>query len=246
MSNFATELRRVHTWRAAGVASAIVVTMLLIGLWQVQQAAGRIRTEQLAASSAVGELVGSATSGQTFVSAFPGLARVEVLMASYGRQVTGTFLFHLRDAAGAGDDLVVLACDASQVRDNAFYVFKFPPIRDSAGRSLYFYLEAPQARPGNAITLLGSTQDTLTDGEAVFQGVQGGEVRDLAFRVRYDTTLPERFSVVLDRLSASKPGLLGDPWWYVVLAAAQMALLYVLIFRAAGLGLADRDEEARP
>jgi hypothetical protein len=228
------------------MASAIVVTMLLISLWQVQQAGGRIRTEQLDASSAVGELAGYATAGQTFVSALPGLARVEVLMASYGRQVSGSFIFHLRSAADVGADLVVLACDASQVRQNAFYVFEFPPIRDSAGRSLYFYLEAPQARPGNALTLLGSTQDTLPDGEAVFQGVQGGGVRDLAFRVGYDTTLPERLSIVLARLSASKPGLLGNHGWYIVLAAAQMALLYVLIFRLAGRGLADRDEEARP
>ena len=246
MSNLATELRQVHNWRALGVASAIAVTMLLIGLWLVQQAAGRIRTEQLAASAAVGELVGSATAGQTFVSASPGLARVEVLMASYGRQVTGSLIFHLRAAPDAAQDLVMLVCDASQVRENTFYVFGFPPIRDSAGRSLYFYVEAPQARPGNALTPLGSARDAYADGEAVFQNVQGGEVRDLAFRVGYDPTLPERLSTVLDRLSAAKPWLVGDRRWYVALAVALMALLYALFFRLAGLDFSERDEEARP
>ena len=235
----------MHTWRAQWVALGIVVSILLIGLWQVQQAVGRVRTEQSRASSAVGELVGSATAGQTFVSAYPGLSRVEVLLASYHRHITGLFFFHLRAAPNASDDLVVLAYDASQVEENAFHVFQFSPIRDSAGRSLYFYLQAPQARSGNALTVWGDTRDVYADGEAVFRGVQSGGVRDLAFRVGYNPTLAERLNILLDCLSAAKPLLWGDRRWYVVLAVAHLALLYALFFRLAGLGLSERGEEAR-
>jgi hypothetical protein len=241
MLNLATEVTGVHTWRARRVALGIVVSILLIGLWQVQQAVGRVRAEQSRASSAVGELVGSATVGQTFVSAYPGLSRVEVLLASYDRHIAGSFLFHLRAAPDASDDLVVLAYDASQVEENAFHVFQFPPIRDSAGRSFYFYLQAPQAESGNALTVWGSTQDAYPDGEAVFRGMQGRGVRDLTFRVGYDPALPERVGILLGRLTAAKPLLWGDRRWYVVLAMAHLALLYALFFRLARTGLSEKD-----
>ena len=216
---------------AAGGGVALV---LLVGLVGILPVAARVRTEQRDATSVVGELAGSFTAGQTFVAAYPGLTRVEVLLASYDRRVAGPLVFHHR-AADADSDLVVLTVDAAQVESNAYFQFQFPPIRDSAGRPLYFFLEAPQSKPGKALTIWGTRQDVYPDGGAVFQGMQGGGVRDLTFRAGYDPTLLERGVILLQRVAAAKPSLWGDRWWYVALAAACLVLLYALFFRVAQL-----------
>lgn len=227
----APRVRRVRIG-AHLVAGGGVALVLLVGMLGILPAVGRARTEQRDASSVVGELFGPATAGQTFVAAYPGLARVEVLLASYGRRVAGPLVFHLR-AADADSDLVVLTVDASQVENNAYFQFQFPPIRDSAGRSFDFFLQAPQSKLGNALTIWGARQDVYPGGEAVFQGMQGGGVRDLTFRAGYDPTLRERVAILLQRMAAAKPSLWGDRWWYVTLAVVYLALLYAVFFRVA-------------
>lgn len=231
MSGLVARVRRV--WLGAHLAAGGgVALVLLVGLVGILPVAGKVWTGQRDATSVIGELAGSFTAGQTFVAAYPGLTRVEVLLATYDRRVASPFVFHLR-AAEADSDLVVRTVDAAQVGNNAYFQFQFPPIRDSAGRSFYFFLEAPQSKPGKALTIWGSGRDVYTDGEAVFQDMQGGGVRDLAFRAGYDPTLLERIVILFQRMTAAKPSLWGDRWWYVALAAAYLVLLYAVFFRVA-------------
>jgi len=130
--------------------------------------------------------------------------------------------------------MFTITLDAADVEDNAFYRFEFPPIRGLADRSFYFFLEAPDAEPDNAITVWGGTEDFYPDGEAVLEGLEDRGVRDLTFRLGYDPPLAVKVGILLDNLAANKPSLWGDRWFYVVLVAAYLSLLYALFARVMG------------
>lgn len=217
--------------------------MLLLGLLGIQEAAGNVYEEQPHVSALVGELVTSTTAGQTFIAEYPGLSHVEILLATYARRNTGTLVFHLREAADTADDLVTLTVDAAKAKDNAYNTFEFTPIRDSANRTFYFYLEAPEAEMGNAITVGGATEDTYSHGEAVLKGLEGHNVHDLTFRLGYDLPTMAKVNIFLEHLVANKPSLWGDKCLYISLVVAYLSLLYALLIWAMRSGFSERDEE---
>lgn len=230
----------MRAWRAYLVASASVIGILLLGLIGIWRSVEDVNTDQPQASGTVGELLPSAIAGQTFIAEYPGLSRVEVLLATYARSNAGPLVFRLRSSPDTQEDLVTLAFDAADVVDNTYYTFEFPPIRDSAGRAFYFCLEAPEATPGNAISVWGSAEDAYPDGEAVLQGVAGNGVRDLTFRLGYHPPLWQRVNILAERITANKPSVWGDVRLYAVLAAAYLVLLFLLFARLLNAGA---DEE---
>lgn len=231
MSNLAAEKSgHARLWRAHLMALLGVVAVLVLTLVGISKSVEDVRTVQSEHSDTVGELLSSNTVGQTFVAEYDGLSSVEVLLATYARGNSGLLIFHLRSSLDA-TDLVTFTFDAANVRDNAYYVFEFPPLPDSAGRAFYFQLEASEAEPGNAITVWGTSEDVYPEGMAVLQGLDSG-ICDLAFRLRYDLPLRDGIHVLLDRLTAGKPSLLGDKWLYVLLGGTYLSLIYVQILQS--------------
>jgi len=222
----------VQSWRTHLVAAGGIALVLLFGLLGIQKATEKIRTEQPYANKSVGELLASTEAGQTFTAEHSGLFLVEVRLATLARENTGPVVFHLKTSPDAAGDLFTTTIEAADLEDNAYYAFEFPPLPDSAGRSFYFCLEAPEAEPGNAITVWGATEDAYPDGEAVLVGLKERGVRDLTFRLGYDPPLGTRAGILLDNLAANKPSLWGDKRFYILLAAAYLALLYALFTRA--------------
>lgn len=212
-----------------GIAAICTVLVTVVGLAGLLKA--ELYTEQPVATRPVGELTASVSIGQTFVSEYSGLYRIRVKLATYARENTGLIIFHLQHDS---EELVTLSIDAAEVMDNAYYLFEFSPIIDSADKLLYFYLEAPEAEAGNAITLLGSKEDdAYSGGQAIFQGLGGNGIHDLAFRADYELPLWERLDATLDRLVAYKPSLWGDRRFYGVLGALYLVFLYFLIVQVA-------------
>ncbi|MFZ5917799.1 MAG: DUF6541 family protein [Chloroflexota bacterium] len=133
-----------------------------------------------------GEIAGERSVGQTFVALDDGLSRIDVLLATYARHNSGRLVFGLRQAPAGADDLVRIEVEAATIRDNAYHAFRFDPIPDSGGRSFYFFLQAPEAAPGNAVTVWQSALDIYPGGSAVVAGQP--QSTDLVFRAftRYD------------------------------------------------------------
>ena len=183
-------------------------------------------------SAAASFLFSSRIVGQTFVAEYPALSRVEVKLATYGRRNSGPLIFHLRTAPDATEDVVTLTLDAAEIEDK-YYSFEFPPIRDSAGHAFYFYLEAPEAEPGSAIGVWGTTEDAYPDGGAVLQGVPPQGVRDLTFRLRYSPPRWQTIGIVLGLLADHKPLVWGNPWFYVLLGVSYLLLLYAFFVQMA-------------
>ena len=97
-------------------------------------------------------------------------------------------------------------------------------------RSLAFWLAAPEAQPGYAVTVLGATQEAYAAGAAVFDGRPAPHgVRDLAFRLYYQTGTWEGLAVLLARQADGRPGVFGWPPLYLALLLAYVLGVAMLL-----------------
>jgi hypothetical protein len=130
-----------------------------------------------------GKIHGQKRAGQTFLSRQKNLYRIDLLMATYRQENSGQLILHLRDDPGSSEDLATASVDVSNVMDENWQAFTFPPILNSQDRRFYFYLEAPEALPDDAVSVWMSASDVYADGTAYadHRPIQG----DLAFRTFY-------------------------------------------------------------
>lgn len=181
------------------------------------------------AEVAPGELYGDTHFGQTFVASYPGLYRIEVVVSSYGRHNNHEIIFHLKQDLDSPVDLVRATLKAGDVRDGRWHTFSFPPIPDSAGRSFYFYLESPESRPGDAITIMGREGDPYPSGQGFISGQP--LLGDMAFRIYYRMTLWQKLDMVLDKLTDHKPSVWGNKHFYILLATLYVLFLGALLWQ---------------
>jgi len=209
-------------WRLA--ASALLATPITILLVQLTVA---WPVGQFDRDAVFGELIGGTAGGQTFIADKTWLYRIDVFLATFARSNQGPVIFHLKTSPAAMQDLVMITFDAAQVQDNAFRTFVFKPLANTPGEPLYFYLEAPEAQPNNAITIWGTRRDSYSGGEMVLVNLPNiNAVSDLAFRLYYyPTNMPQAFREMLDRLAGGKPSIFGLWELYGALWGAYMLLL---------------------
>ncbi len=175
-----------------------------------------------------GELIHGATIGQVFTADEAGVYRIDVSLATYGRQNTGPVVFHVRSWPVIAKDWAVLQVDAAQLQDNAWRSFEFAPLPNRPGDKIYFYMEAPTASHGNAITLWGTRRDVYPGGQAIAPWPLASPVKDLAFRVYYQASPAAALHSVYERLAAGRPGPLGSAVFYALLFLVYAVLLFGL------------------
>ena len=113
-----------------------------------------------------GELYGKITYGQTFVAHYRNLYRIDVMMATYGRENHLPVIFHLRRGLPeeVNQDIVTLKVQAPAIADDAYHSFVFPAIPDSQGQKFYFYFESPRSMPGDAFTFWATPDNVYLEG----------------------------------------------------------------------------------
>jgi glycosyltransferase involved in cell wall biosynthesis len=99
---------------------------------------------------------------QKFRAYAPNLSGLELLIGTFGRTNTCEVILHI-------DDVATARVNASTINDCTFCAFHFAPIAQSAGREFTFWIESPDAVPGDAIT--------------IFRYVENDEI---VFKQRYD------------------------------------------------------------
>jgi hypothetical protein len=218
------------------VATVSIVCVAVVGsAYWVQVPIVPIQSSERPRTTArMGELVATSRVCQTFVAQHDGLARLEVLLTDQGREASGPFHFYLRTVPDADQDLVSLTHDASEVDNDVYHVFEFPPIQGSGGQRYSFCMEAPEAELEGSITAMGTAEDWYPEGEATLRDmwVEAGGVQDLDFRLGYRLSLRERGVALSDRLVAGRPFLCGAKWFYALLGMTYLILLYVLLSRS--------------
>jgi hypothetical protein len=107
---------------------------------------------------ALPELVEGRSHGQRFLCPRDGLSGIRVEVGTFGRRNTSELVLHLRTHPGAPHDLYALRVAAHKLRDGETLTMRFPPIRPSANRWLYFVAESPDGVPGDSVTLWATTR----------------------------------------------------------------------------------------
>lgn len=149
------------------------------------------------------ELEPGMTFGQSFRATNNNLYRVDIYCIFNNGGSGPSVYFHLKEMPTAGRDLIVMELDSCG-EETGLVTARFPPIADSAGRSYYFYLDAPKAQ-NSPITLFLAQEDSYLEGSAHQNGepVDG----DLLFAAyTEDLYTPGRvFNDFLGRASQDKP-----------------------------------------
>jgi len=146
-----------------------------------------LERSQVTNDQPVGEILPQRVIGQTFVAKQDQLRAVSVLLATYGRDTQGPLIFHLQEIREEfrTADLATVEIDLSDVEDNAWRIFSFPPIQNSEGKTYYFYLESPGVQSGDAITAWSTASETYPRGSLYIEHApQSGDLSFMLYYVR--------------------------------------------------------------
>ena len=99
-----------------------------------------------------GEITRNSPIRQMFSCKFNGLCRIDLNFATYARINSGLIYLSLFDHK-LNSTVFIAPINMEKISDNDWCFFPFGPIPDSAGRTYSLKLEAPNAKPGNAVTV---------------------------------------------------------------------------------------------
>ncbi len=201
--------------RKGGVLFIFGIVFFALSIWIALLLTRKIEVyNQFDHSNTVGEIYGPKKVGQTFMAQYDHLAAIEVLIGTYKRKNSGELIFHLKEQGNSTGDLYQNRVDMLKIKDNRYHRFVFPRIKGSQEKKYYFYLEAPNARPGNAITIWSNDQeDKYREGVKIIndQELEG----DLAFKTVYAVGLGEKIGIFLREITSNKPSPLNKKSFYV-------------------------------
>jgi hypothetical protein len=171
--------------------------------------------------------------GQTFVLEADQLVALRVRLAPGTRRGTDLVTLHLRYPNPALPDLATASVQLDSLATDDMTIFAFDPVTLDfppavLTTTLRFDLEAPTLVPGAGLMVLGD-RDSYADGE-FFKGTTPIPAIDMAFEPIYrrrwiDSILP------ISRMAHGKPGILGWPPFYALLAYVFLLALGVALTR---------------
>ena len=136
---------------------------------------------QLDSSTIVGEIIAGDKVIQTYTPLNRGVNRIDLMLATFARVNHGRLVFHLKSNLTDFDDEYNITENISSIKDNSWYTISFPELNDSLiGKKIYFIIEAPDSKPGDAITIYSSKNDTYKMGDLYINDQLTG--KDLTFR----------------------------------------------------------------
>ncbi len=174
-------------------------------------------------------IVGNYEVGQTFVSERDGLARIDVMVGTYGRTNSKDLIFELRELRGENEKVAILArtvtFSPAGLMNNLFNPIRFEPVEDSRGKRYLFTLRSPESTPEDSICLWKNNKDIYRWGHMVYNGVQ--DKGDIVFRVYSRRTVGSE----LGRIVRNYPGIFGSKTFLIIVVIAfEIAQVLMLIY----------------
>jgi hypothetical protein len=189
--------------RAIIILFAVILTGILLSGCIELNDSDRLSIAQVKHNKPVGEIYGSTTVGQTFISEHPNLSAIEIKIATYMRINTHDVIFHLRSASNSTIDIATSTVNATKIADNKYRRFRFPPLIDSENKSYYFFIESPNSAPGNAITIWYNTEEDVYKAGSGYRNHEPME-GDLAFRIYHKMDMLNMVSHFIHRMQQDK------------------------------------------
>jgi len=224
-----------HQRTRSGRAICILLIVLLLTSCTVDE----VDVEQEQASGLAGELLNGHTFGQTFTLQYDGLYRIDLYTATYARENTHSVIFCIQPspptleegspspAVGKRADLMRLELPAAQISNSGPTVITFPPLAETAGRTLYFSIESPGSIPGDAITVYRDEKDVYSGGQMYINGQStDGDIAFIAY-TQETFTLADIWNDFYSRASQDKPFF---RFYCSLLALLLLALVVTLVW----------------
>jgi len=184
------------------LAAAPIIALLLYA------ASAPIAIQQAVSDGSVIALESGAEVGQSFTAHYPGLSRISVQLDAFTFGDLDRVKFRLA-VRSDGAEVQILANDqVERELEGTWIHFDFPPQPYAAPASLRYYIDAESP---NGVVLLAHAQDMYPEGERI--GAEG----DLVFRAGFRPSAEKTLSILLSRIAAGKPGLLGNRCTYILL-----------------------------
>jgi len=218
---FTTAVKKYGIFKRQGGFFLIFgIVFFVVSLWIILLFFKKIEVyNQFDNTHTVGEIYGSQKVGQTFRAQHDSLMAIEVFIGTYHRKNTGKLIFHLRGQGEKTIDLSYSEIDLSTIKDNRYHRFKIPKIKSSQGKKYFFYLEAPDSRPGNAITIWSNDKDDpYKEGEKIISGEEAQG--DLVFKTIYAVNPWGKIDILLEEITRNKSSPLNKKSFYVGLAVS--------------------------
>ncbi len=187
------------------------------------------------------EMLPGQSYGQTFVARYPDLTGVELHLATGPGPARTSVVLHLRSSPADRHDVATARMQAgTSLGANPWYLFSFPPISDSQGKTFYIEAESPDGKPGRAISLLwwqpSPEGDPYANGNAYKD--DRAQQGDLAFGLRYAASPLQVWAQLASAASGNFPPTLV---WFLPLLGALGAL--AILWRIGRTGLLSRAGE---
>jgi MoaA/NifB/PqqE/SkfB family radical SAM enzyme len=141
--------------------------------YDFSEAFERVGTERFAPALPSPDLLPNLELGQAFVSPYPDLWRVEVLLGTHDRLNRSTLFFLLREGGPAGRIVAMTKIPGRRIENNAWHSLEFEPIAGSAGKTYCLSACAPDAGEGNAFVWWMDRDAPAGEGRALFNGTEG-------------------------------------------------------------------------
>ena len=202
--------------------SKLILLLLLTGLVLAGCTFDSISAQQEKTTLLLPELLKGKSYGQIFTSSRNNLYRIDLGTATFGHINSAEVIFHLQESPGSAVDLFSKVIPADQVQNERPTTITFPSIPDSSNKSYYFWIESPQASPGNAISLYINEEDNYSGGTAYQDGkaVPGDIVFSAYSQDQY--SFEEVLHSFFGRVSA-------DPAFMILYAVVILSLIAILI-----------------
>jgi hypothetical protein len=175
-----------------------------------------------------GRLSREHTFGQTFMVERGELVAIRMVLLSAPGDHSDTVVLRLHSAEDGLPDLAVAKMPVQALAQTDWTTFEIPPVTISQTTTLRLDLAAPTLTPSDWVTVIAGP-DTYPDGELYADG-QPNPTTDLAFQPVYrqrwfDWLLP------ISRMAHGKPGVLGWPPLYALLAYCFCLILALALAR---------------
>jgi hypothetical protein len=226
----------------------LIFLAVCTALWVGAAVYGFSKMELASVSQPVGDMTtapiaGNGTAGQTFVVPCRGLYRVDVYFAAYDRADAPQVVFHLRDSPTSDRDLARIVRAPAPIAKAGYQTFEFAPIADSAERLYYFYFRSKNADVTSAFSIWANGDDVYPGGER-FTGHQSGN-GDLVFRAYCRLDGVSKADLLLGRLAAGKPLILGEKKSYIVLFGVYAVVLTLFLDQLGQHALSGEEERSQ-
>jgi hypothetical protein len=136
--------------------------------WKEHEVSTDLLVSNEFAHAPVGLISETSLVRQTFCCRLPGLNTIELLCATYGRQIPAGVV-NVRLEQG-GRQLRMSEAPLSSVKDNSWVRITFPPIADSAGREFELIVSAAGTPEGYGFTIWASDLNPHKRGTLSYAG----------------------------------------------------------------------------